>query len=261
MVVKLGGAALDSDEALNFLARDLAVLHLVGMRPVVVHGGGKSVGALSQRLGLEPRFRDGLRITDSETMEVVEMVLAGSLNKRIAGCINQFGGSAVGISGVDGSLLRARRLSEELGQVGEVASVRTGLIEDLCRDGHIPVIAPVARTDDGAACNINADEVAASLAAALGAGKLFLVSNVDGVLDAEGALVSQLDAEGTRTLIEEGAIAGGMLPKVRCALKALDAGVEAVHILNGLHEHAVLLELLTHRGIGTLITRSGRGQP
>jgi acetylglutamate kinase len=245
-------------------ARDIVLMKLVGMNPVVVHGGGPQIGELLGRLGIESRFVDGQRVTDAATMDVVEMVLGGLVNKEIVARINSHGGQAVGITGKDAATVRARKLTLQrdatlpdeiidLGHVGEVESIDTALVDLLSGRDFIPVVAPVGVGADGAAYNINADTVAGKLAVALHAEKLMLLTNTAGVLDGGGKLIPRMDADTAQALIADGTIHGGMLPKVRCALDAVAGGVGAAHIVDGRVEHAVLLEVFTDAGVGTLI--------
>jgi acetylglutamate kinase len=232
---------------------------------VVVHGGGPQIGELLKRLGKETRFVDGMRVTDAETMDVVETVLGGLVNKEIVNLINSHGGRAVGLSGKDGGLIRARKLSAgtgeggaevDLGFAGEVASIDPELVRRLDEDDFIPVIAPIGVGEDGRSYNINADLVAGKIAAVLGAEKLMLLTNTAGVLDKDGKLLTGLKPGQVQALIDDGTIAGGMLPKIRCALDAVASGVRAAHIVDGRVEHAVMLELFTDAGVGTLIRAS-----
>ncbi|MDQ2695667.1 MAG: acetylglutamate kinase [Pseudomonadota bacterium] len=266
IVIKYGGNAMENEALKNGFARDIVLMKLVGMQPVVVHGGGPQIGGLLRRLGKESRFVDGLRVTDSETMDVVEMVLGGLVNKEIVNNINRHGGCAVGLTGKDGDLIRARKLTItrttpeleapeiiDLGHVGEVASIDTAVVETLAKDHFIPVIAPIGVGEDGHACNINADLVAGKMAEVLRAEKLILLTNTRGLLDREGRLLTGLSARQVQELIADGTIYGGMLPKIRCALEAVRGGVKAAHIIDGRISHAVLVELFTDQGIGTLI--------
>jgi len=268
IVVKYGGNAMVDDRLKSSFARDIVLMKLVGMNPVIVHGGGPQIGSLLQRIGKESRFVDGMRVTDSETMDVVEMVLGGLVNKEIVNLINRHGGAAVGLTGKDGDLVRARKLevtprapelqaSEiiDLGHVGEVASVDTRIIDHLAAGDFIPVIAPIGVGEDGRSYNINADLVAGKIAEALAAEKLLLLTNTSGLLDLEGRLLTGLEVRDVEGYIEDGTISGGMLPKVRCALDAVNGGVAAAQIIDGRVEHAVLLELFTSAGVGTLIGR------
>jgi acetylglutamate kinase len=256
------------DEKLkNSFARDIVLMKLVGMNPVVVHGGGPQIGDLLARIGKESKFIDGMRVTDEETMDVVEMVLGGLVNKEIVNLIHQNGGNAVGLTGKDGNLicakpLKLKRMHPELdapeiidlGHVGEVGKVNTRVIDMLVEDDFIPVIAPVGVGEDGLSYNINADLVAGKIAEALQAEKLMLLTNTPGLLDKEGNLLTGLNSESVARLIEDGTIYGGMLPKIQCALEAVQNGVNAAHIIDGRVEHAVMLEVFTDQGVGTLIT-------
>ncbi len=266
VVIKYGGNAMVDDELKNSFAQDVVLLKQVGLDPVVVHGGGPQIGSLLERLGKETRFIEGMRVTDSETMDVVQMVLGGLVNKEIVNLINGHGGVAVGLTGKDGGLIRARPLRItrhdpearepeiiDLGHVGEVASIDPSLVAMLDSGNFIPVIAPIGVGEDGASYNINADLVAGKLAATLGAEKLLLLTNTPGVLDDDGGLLTGLSRREVEGLIEKGVIRGGMLPKVQCALDAVNSGVKTAQIIDGRVPHAVLLELLTDTGVGTLI--------
>ena len=266
IVVKYGGHAMESEELKNGFARDIVLMKLVGFNPVVVHGGGPQISNLLKRIGKESRFVDGMRVTDSETMDVVEMVLGGLVNKEIVNNINRHGGCAVGLTGKDGDLIHARKLTItrnspdlevpeiiDIGHVGEVASIDKSIVETLTAGNYIPVIAPIGVGPDGQSYNINADLVAGKVAEVLCAEKLILLTDTTGVLDKEGKLLTGLDARQVEALIEDGTIHGGMLPKIACALDAVLGGVKAAHIIDGRIEHAVLVELFTDAGIGTLI--------
>jgi acetylglutamate kinase len=270
VVIKYGGNAMIDEGLKNGFARDVVLMKLVGMNPVVVHGGGPQIGNMLKKIGKESTFIDGMRVTDSETMDVVEMVLGGLVNKDIVRLINLQGGSAVGLTGKDGDLIHARKMemtrySDEsqtseivdLGHVGEVASVRTSVIDMLVAGDFIPVIAPIGVGEDGCSYNINADLVAGAVAAKLQAEKLILLTNTPGLLDADGKVLSGLDTRQVENLIADGVIYGGMLPKIRTALDAVRSGVETAHIIDGRVPHAVLLEVLTNEGVGTLIRRRG----
>jgi len=268
MVIKYGGNAMVEPALQQGFARDLILMNLVGINPVVVHGGGPQIGRLLERLGKGSEFVQGMRVTDSETMDVVEMVLGGLVNKEIVNLINRQGGAAVGLTGKDGDLLRARKLVLQrdapelaapeiidLGHVGEVESVDVSVVNMLVHGGFIPVIAPIGVGDDGFSYNINADLVAGKVAEILAAEKLFLLTNTPGLLDADGALIGDLQVDRVTEMIREGIIHGGMLPKVRCAVEAVLAGVKSAHILDGRVAHALLLDLFTDEGVGTLIRR------
>jgi len=261
IVIKYGGAAMERADLKDPFALDVILLRLVGINPVIVHGGGPQIGALMKRLGKEPRFVGGMRVTDQETVEIVEMVLVGKINKEIVARINHNGGKAIGLSGKDAGLLRARRRAHRLptgeevdiGLVGEVEAVNTDAIKLLTDNGVIPVIAPVGVGAAGETYNINADLVAGDIAAALNAEKLIHLTDVKGILDMERRLVSTLTRKDAERLIKEGVIEGGMLPKVESSLRALEGGSAKAHIIDGSQEHAILLELFTREGIGTEI--------
>lgn len=268
VVIKYGGNAMENEELKSSFARDMVLMKLVGINPIVVHGGGPQIGDLLKRLKIDSRFVNGMRVTDSETMDVVEMVLGGQVNKEIVSLINQHGGTAIGLTGKDGNLIRARKLevkqeSPELarseiidvGHVGEVESVSTGVIDMLTRSNVIPVIAPIGVGDDGLSYNINADLVAGKVAEALNAEKLILLTNVAGLQGKDGNVMTGLSASQVSDLIADGTIHGGMLPKIRCALNAVESGVETAHIIDGRVAHATLLEIFTDEGVGTLIAR------
>jgi acetylglutamate kinase len=266
IVVKFGGHAMIDEELKHSFAMDITLLSYIGMRPVVVHGGGPQIGSLLNKIGKESRFVGGMRVTDQETMDVVEMVLVGKINKEIVNLINQNGGKAVGLSGKDGNLIQAKKLhlpkkagrsraSVDLGMVGEVAAIDPQVIDTLDRSQFIPVIAPVGVGTDGRTYNINADLVAGEIAASLKAEKLILLTDVVGVKDGRGKLVSSLDAKQARSMLRSGAISGGMIPKVTCCLSALQKGVAKAHIIDGRVRHAILLELFTDGGIGTQLVK------
>jgi acetylglutamate kinase len=255
-VVKYGGNAMKGDAMIQSFARDIVLMKRVGMNPVVVHGGGPQIGAHLEKLGKKSEFIEGMRVTDGETMDVVEMMLGGLVNKAIVSAINQQGGQAVGLTGKDGGLIRAKKLVTEgydLGQVGEVEAIDPKLVDHLEAGGFIPVIAPVGVGAAGEAYNINADLVAGKLASVLKAEKLMLLTNVQGVKDKAGHVLTGLTVAQVQALIADGTIHGGMLPKVQCALDAVNSGVKTAVIINGELEHSVLLELFTNEGIGTLI--------
>ncbi|MCX7856430.1 MAG: acetylglutamate kinase [Deltaproteobacteria bacterium] len=253
-VIKYGGAAMEEERLRRDFARDVVLLKHVGINTVVVHGGGKKIGKLLDDLKIQSHFINGLRVTDEETLGVVEMVLSGSINKEIVKYINEMGGKAIGLSGKDGRLLLAQRVSNEnLGLVGEVVSVNVDIIESISKMGYIPVIAPVADGADGKTYNINADTAAGAIAGALKAEKLILLTDVDGVLNSKGELLSIIDGRDIDKLINEEVVKGGMIPKIECAREALKKGVGKVHIINGNVPHALLLEIFTDSGIGTQI--------
>ncbi len=271
IVIKFGGNAMVDEKLKNSFARDIVLLKQVGVNPVVVHGGGPQIGKLLDKVGKESKFIDGMRVTDSETMDIVEMVLGGLVNKSIVNLINHNGGQAVGLTGKDGSMIRAKKmeisrkssaeLSSELqtteiidlGHVGEVTGINPDIVNTLDEGNFIPVIAPIGVGDDAVSYNINADLVAGKMASVLGAEKLLLLTNTVGVLDKQENILTGLNAKKVNELIDDGTIAGGMLPKVTCALDAVHSGVKTSHIIDGRVEHAVLLELLTDEGVGTLI--------
>ncbi len=261
LVIKYGGAAMERAELKEQFAKDVLLLRLVGIRPVIVHGGGPQIGALMKRLGKEPHFVGGMRVTDEETIEIVEMVLVGKINKEIVGLINHHGGRAVGLSGKDGSLIRAHkrlhRMADgtlaDIGLVGEVDAVNPDPIRLLEENGFIPVIAPVGVGADGATYNINADLVAGDVAAALFAEKLIHLTDVQGIKGEDGEHVSTLTKREAERLIKAGVIDGGMLPKVESSLRALAGGAQKAHIIDGRVAHAILLEIFTREGIGTEI--------
>jgi len=266
IVVKYGGNAMVDEKLKNSFARDIVLMKTVGMYPVVVHGGGPQIGKLLEKVGKESHFIEGMRVTDTETMDVVEMVLGGQVNKQIVNLINQHHGSAVGLTGKDGDLIHARKLIVEnktpelnsneiidLGHVGEVESIDTSIVEMLVKSNFIPVIAPIGVGENGQSYNINADLVAGKMAEALQAEKLMLLTNTVGLLDDNGEVLTGLTADQVDDLIAAGTIYGGMLPKIRSALDAVHAGVVSSHIVDGRVEHAVLLEIFTDQGVGTLI--------
>ena len=266
VVVKYGGNAMVDEQLKSGFARDIVLMRLVGINPVVVHGGGPQIGSVLEKIGKESEFVEGMRVTDSETMDVEEMVLGGLVNKDIVNLITRHGGRAVGLTGKDGDLIRANKLQItrstpgldapeiiDLGHVGEVASVDASVVDMLVSGGFIPVIAPIGVGEDGHSYNINADLVAGRVAEVLGAEKLILLTNTSGLLDKEGRLLTGLSTSEVDELIQDGTIHGGMLPKIQCALSAVKSGVRSSHIIDGRVEHAVLVELFTDEGVGTLI--------
>ncbi|KXJ43928.1 MAG: acetylglutamate kinase [Cycloclasticus sp.] len=268
IVIKYGGNAMVDEELKSGFARDIVLLKQVGLNPVVVHGGGPQIGRHLEKLGMKSQFVDGIRVTDSDTMDVVEMVLGGLVNKEIVSLINQHGGSAVGLTGKDGDLIRAKKISDQqaaseeaselidMGHVGHVESIDPAVVDMLVQGDFIPVIAPIGVGKDGASYNINADLVAGKMAEILGAEKLLLLTNTSGLLSKEGELLTGLSIAQVNDLIDDGTIFGGMLPKIQCAMDALNGGVNSAHIIDGRVPHVVLLELLTDKGMGTLLVRS-----
>lgn len=260
VVVKYGGAAMKDSTLKDKVIRDVVFLACVGLRPVIVHGGGPEINSWLDKLGIEPQFNNGLRVTDAPTMDVVEMVLVGRVNKEIVSLINQAGGSGVGLCGKDGNLIKARPEGRQgIGFVGEVNTMDVRLLESLLKDGHIPVISSVAADDSGQAYNINADTVAGEIAAALGAEKLILLTDTTGILQDykdPSTLLYKLDIQQARNLIASGVVGGGMIPKVNCCVRSLAQGVKAAHIIDGRIPHALLLEIFTDSGIGSMIVAS-----
>jgi len=266
IVIKYGGNAMVDEKLKAGFARDIVLLKLVGINPVVVHGGGPQIGQLLDKIGKQSEFVDGMRVTDSETMNVVEMVLGGLVNKEIVSLINQHGGKAVGLTGKDGDLIWAKKMTFtrdnpemeapeiiDIGHVGEVDSINTSVVDMLVQGDFIPVIAPVGVGEDGQAYNINADLVAGKMAETLQAEKLMLLTNTEGLLDKQGNLLTGLTSQRVDELIDDGTISGGMLPKIGSALDAVRNGVGSSHIIDGRVEHAVMLEIFTDEGVGTLI--------
>ncbi len=271
VVVKYGGNAMIDETLQNSFARDIVLMKLVGINPVVVHGGGPQISELLDKLNIKSRFIDGMRITDSATMDVVEMVLGGNVNKQIVSLINRNGGHAIGLTGKDGNLICAKKLSAkrkipemaapeiiDIGHVGDVKSVNVNVINMLTQSDFIPVIAPIGVDDNGSSMNINADLVAGKIAGVLQAEKLILLTNVAGLENKQGNVLTGLSTSQVNELIEDGTIHGGMLPKIRCALEAVNNGVNTAHIIDGRVSHAVLLEIFTDSGVGTLISNALR---
>lgn len=268
IVVKYGGNAMVDEHLKEGFARDIVLMKLVGMNPIVVHGGGPQIGNLLARIGKQSEFIQGMRVTDTETMDIVEMVLGGQVNKEIVSLIHQHGGNAVGLTGKDGNLICATKLEMhrdapelnvpeiiDLGHVGEVGKINTKVLDMLIQGDFIPVIAPIGVGVDGRSYNINADLVAGKVAEAMKAEKLILLTNTAGLLDKEGQLLTGLNAQSVAKLVADGTIYGGMLPKIQCALDAVANGVHSSHIIDGRVEHAVMLEVFTDEGVGTLITQ------
>ncbi len=260
VVMKYGGHAMEDPRLRESFCRDVVLLKYVGLNPIVVHGGGPQIGQLLDKLGIPSKFVAGMRVTDDETMKVVEMVLGGQVNKELVRLINLVGGRAVGLTGKDGALTLARRVGKvqgvDVGHVGEIVSVEPRLLERLVAEDFIPVIAPIAADENGVTLNINADPFAAKLAAAMHAEKLLLLTDVQGVRGADGQLCSTLTAAQVKALVSTGVIEGGMIPKVQFGLDALADGVRKVHIVDGRLDHAVLLEIFTDKGIGTELIQS-----
>lgn len=267
IVIKYGGHAMVDEQLKEDFARDITLMKFTGLNPVVVHGGGPQINKVLERMGIHSKFVKGMRLTDQPTMDVVEMVLVGKVNKEIVAQINRHGVKAVGLSGKDGGLFRAEKLHIvhqedddrppeiiDPGLVGQVTHVNPGIIDTLIQRDFIPIIAPVGSGDSGETYNINADLVASRIAIALSAGRLIFLTDVDGVLDASGSLISSIGAEKIDRMVKEDTISGGMIPKIDCALEALKNGIEKVHIINGRKRHALLLELFTDKGIGTEVT-------
>ena len=267
LVIKFGGNAMVDEQLKQSFARDIVLMKLVGINPVIVHGGGPQIGELLEKLNIDSHFVDGMRVTDSKTMDVVEMVLGGAVNKEIVSLINHAGGKAIGITGKDGQLITARKMIVtrkkpemevpeiiDIGQVGEVEHINTGVIDMLTSSDFIPVIAPIGVDAEGNSYNINADLVAGKIAEVLQAEKLLLLTNIAGLQGRDGTVLTGLSTEQVDELIADGTISGGMLPKIRCALDAVKADVRSAHIIDGRVSHAVLLEIFTDEGVGTLIT-------
>ncbi len=273
IVIKYGGNAMVDDQLKNGFARDVVLMKSVGMNPVIVHGGGPQIGDLLSRIGKESRFVNGMRVTDSETMDIVEMVLGGQVNKEIVNLINRNGGSAVGLTGKDGDLIHAKKMVFkqadpemeapeiiDIGHVGEIESIDTSVVNLLLQGNFIPVIAPIGVGKDGQSYNINADVVAGKMAEILAAEKLIMLTNAAGLLNAKGEILTGLSITDVDKLVDEGVIHSGMLPKIRAALDAVNSGVKNAHIIDGRVEHAVLLEIFTDQGVGTLIDGRSAGK-
>jgi acetylglutamate kinase len=263
VVVKYGGAAMKDGSLKEGVIRDLVFMSCVGIRPVLVHGGGPEINSWLEKLGIEPQFKDGLRVTDAATMDVVEMVLVGRVNKEIVSLIDRSGGSAVGLCGKDGNLIVARPDGREgIGFVGEVSGVNVDILNTLVKSGYIPVVSSVAADENGQAYNINADTVAGEIAAALGAEKLILMTDTPGLMrdfKDPDTLIRQVDIQGARALIDDGTVSGGMIPKLTCCVRSLAQGVKAAHIIDGRLPHSLLLEIFTDNGTGSMIVSSTAG--
>ena len=272
VVVKYGGSAMVDEVLKQSFARDIVLMKLVGINPIVIHGGGPQIGSVLERLNIESNFVDGLRVTDRQTMDVVEMVLGGLVNKEIVNLLNKNQGKAVGVTGKDGNLIRAKKLKLrrrdakladeiiDIGHVGEVVSINTEVLEVMKGSNFIPVIAPIGTAESGASYNINADSVAGEIAKVLDAEKLILMTNVEGIKNKKDEVLTGLSLKQVAKLIADKTLQGGMLPKVQCAIEALKGGVNSAHIIDGRVEHAVLLEIFTDEGVGTLITKNGSAQ-
>ena len=266
VVIKYGGHAMVDEKLKDSFCRDIIMMRYIGIIPIIVHGGGPQIGNVLTQMGIESKFVNGMRVTDEATMDVVEMVLVGKVNKEIVGMVHHHGGRAIGLSGKDGGLLKAKKLSAEkvsfdkkvneiidLGRVGNVAEVNTGILKLLEKDNFIPIIAPVGFSETGEALNINADLVAGAIATAMQAEKLMLLTDIEGVKDKNGKLITDLKVSQATKLIDQGVISGGMIPKVSCCIKALSSGVKTAHIIDGRVQHAVLLEIFTDKGVGTIM--------
>jgi acetylglutamate kinase len=262
VVVKYGGAAMKDSVLKDQVMRDIVFMACVGIRPIIVHGGGPEINSWLDKLGIEPQFKDGLRVTDAATMEVVEMVLVGKVNKEIVSLINQAGGNAIGMCGKDANLITARPEGRAgIGFVGEVSNVNVHILESLVKDGYIPVVSSVAADEHGQSYNINADTVAGEIAAALGAEKLILLTDTPGLMHDfhdPSSLIRQLDITQARQLVTDGIVSGGMIPKLTCCIRSLAQGVRSAHILDGRVPHSLLLEILTDAGIGTMMVASSQ---
>jgi len=269
LVIKYGGNAMENEELKNSFARDVVLMKLVGINPIIVHGGGPQIGELLARLNIESHFVDGMRVTDSQTMDVVEMVLGGKVNKEIVALINSNGGKAIGLTGKDANLIRAKKLNVDkaspevqrpeiidIGHVGQVEKIDASVINMLTQSDVIPVIAPIGVGEDGVSYNINADLVAGKVAEELNAEKLILLTNIAGLQDKSGEVLTGLSTRQVNELIADGTIYGGMLPKIKCALDAVNSGVKSAHIIDGRVSHSTLLEIFTDEGVGTLITNN-----
>jgi acetylglutamate kinase len=260
IVVKYGGAAMKDSNLKAKVMRDIVFMSCVGLRPIVIHGGGPEINSWLDKLGIEPQFKNGLRVTDAATMDVVGMVLVGRVNKEIVALINQAGGNAVGLCGIDANLIKARPEGQEgIGFVGEVSAIKTDVLETLVKAGYTPVVSSVAADENGQSYNINADTVAGEIAAALGAEKLILLTDTPGILrdrNDPASLIPKVDIQEARRLIDQGIVGGGMIPKVNCCVRSLAQGVKAAHIVDGRLPHALLLEIFTDAGIGSMIVAS-----
>jgi len=253
VVIKFGGNAMGSDDLTHQFANDVVLLRQFGIRPVIVHGGGPQIGDMLKRLNIKSEFVDGLRVSDIETVEIAEMVLSGAINKSLVQAINEAGGKAVGLSGKDANLIKARQVRSDLGFAGDPVSTDISVIDSLSRDGFIPVISPISAGEDGGSYNVNADTAAGVLAGALGASRLMMLTDIEGVKDNDGNLLTNLSVKDARELMTNGTASGGMIPKLETCIAAIEAGVSAVVILDGRRAHGLLVELFTGQGAGTLI--------
>ncbi len=256
VVIKYGGNAMENEELKNQVMHDIVLLWLIGVKVVLIHGGGPDVSEAMEKLGKEPHFIDGLRVTDKETMEIAQMVLAGKINKTLVNMLESEGGSAMGISGMDGRLIEAKIKDEKLGYVGEITKINIQPISDLLEKGYIPVVSTIGCDREGNAYNINGDTAAAYIAGALNAKRLIMMTNVNGILEDQndpGSLITDITVSEAHELREKGIISGGMIPKVECCIKAIESGVRKAVIINGIIPHAIIMELLTNEGVGTLV--------
>ncbi len=256
VVIKYGGNAMENEELKNQVMHDIVLLWLIGVKVVLIHGGGPDVSEAMEKLGKEPHFIDGLRVTDKETMEIAQMVLAGKINKTLVNMLESEGGSAMGISGMDGRLIEAKIKDEKLGYVGEITKINIQPISDLLEKGYIPVVSTIGCDKEGNAYNINGDTAAAYIAGALNAKRLIMMTNVNGILEDQndpGSLITDITVSEAHELREKGIISGGMIPKVECCIKAIESGVRKAVIINGIIPHAIIMELLTNEGVGTLV--------
>lgn len=261
IVIKLGGSVMNHSDKLNMILQDIVLMKYIGARPILIHGGGKHISALMERVGKEAVFHKGLRVTDTDTMELTQMVLAGLINKDLVSTISRYGGQAVGISGKDGGLIKAQKIENadiDLGHVGKITKINPRIIQTLENDGFIPVVSPVANSPEGESLNINGDSAAMAVAEALSAEKLVYITDVKGILrniDDESTLISKIKTKDVDHLINQGIVSKGMIPKIKSACDALEKGVQAIHIISGMISHALLIELYTEQGIGTKISR------
>lgn len=258
IVVKYGGNAMNDEAVTTTILQDIAVLKIVGVNPILVHGGGPEINKLLERLGIQPKFENGLRVTDRETMEVAQMILCGKINKNIVGELNSMDVKAIGLCGKDSQLIKAEQLDEKLGYVGKITQINAKLLEILAKDEFIPVIASIATDDEGNSYNINADTAASEIGAAMFAEKLLFLSDIDGIMSDKNdskTLISRITASGLRKLIKDGSISGGMLPKADSCIQAIERGIKGVSVINGTIPHSILLELFTDSGVGTMIER------